>query len=288
MKITISLALLLIGLVFRAQAQTSFQSDYGFIKHLESISSYDEASFFLRSIKDNHASEGQQDTISFYQGKFNYLKKNRFESISFFKNVGKSNLSYWNAAKFYSALQFAYLDNYEAGLSELSMVENLSSEERELLKLEQAGFSLLTRNYAHFDQISTSFDSEFFQFTEHQDELVRISSVLSGHKSKSPFLAGLFSAIVPGAGKYYIGQFGRGTMALMSNAVFALQAYEGYRKDGPKSPAFIVFGSIFSVFYVANIWGSVVAVRVQEKSFYDTQDEMVVLHMHIPLRLLYK
>ncbi|MEO9475215.1 MAG: hypothetical protein ABJG41_06760 [Cyclobacteriaceae bacterium] len=287
MRITISLALL-IGLVFRVHSQTDFQLDYGFVKHLESISSYDEASLFLESIKDNHTSAGQQDTISFYQGKFNYLNKNRFESISFFKNVGKSNLNYWNAAKFYSALQFGYLDNHEAGITELSLVENLSPEEQELLKLEEAGFSLLTRNYTQFYQISTSFDNEFFQFTEHQEELSRIARDLSTHKSKSPFLAGLFSAIVPGSGKYYIGQFGRGTMALMSNAIFALQAYEGYRKDGSKSPTFIVFGSIFSVFYVANIWGSVVAVRVQEKSFYDTQDEMVVLHMHIPLRLLYK
>lgn len=287
MRIKISLVLI-VGLTFQSYAQKSFTSDYKFVRHLESISAFDEGLLFLEGIKKKYNSPGKLDTISFYQGKFDYLQKNRFESISHFKMVGKSNLNYWNASRFYSALQYAYLSNFEAGISELNLVGALSQEEIELLKLQQAGFSLLTRDFISFDQYSNSFENDFFQLKEHQDEMIKISKVLSNYKTKSPFLAGVFSAMIPGAGKYYVGQFGQGTMAMMTNAIFALQAYEGYRKDGPKSPSFVIFGSIFSIFYVANIWGSVVAVRVEEKSFYDTQDEMVVLHMHIPLRLLYK
>lgn len=287
MRIKISLSII-IGLVFQAYSQESFLSDYGFIKHLESISAFDEASIYLQSMKAHYSSQGEQDTISFYQGKFNYFKKNRLKSIIHFGDVGKSNLEYWNSSRFYSAIQFAYLSNYEAGITELSLTESLSPQGNELLQLESAGFSLLTRNYVLFNKLADSFSDDFFQLKEHQEELVKIAGNLSSHKTKSPFLAGLFSTIVPGAGKYYVGQFGQGTMALMTNTIFALQAYEGYRKSGPKSPNFVIFGSIFAIFYVANIWGSVVAVRVEEKNFYNTQDEMVVLHMHIPLRLLFK
>ena len=36
-----------------------------------------------------------------------------------------------------------------------------------------------------------------------------------------------------------------------------VQAWEGYRKDGVKSPQFIVFSGLFAVFYASNIYGSV-------------------------------
>lgn len=65
---------------------------------------------------------------------------------------------------------------------------------------------------------------------------------------KSPALAGLYSALIPGMGKVYIYKPKQGFNMFLANAVLAVQAYESYRKRGVESARFIVFGSAFSFF----------------------------------------
>lgn len=77
---------------------------------------------------------------------------------------------------------------------------------------------------------------------------------------KSPVLAGLYSAAIPGAGKLYAGKKRQALNMLIMNVGLGLQAYESYSKAGISSARFIVFGGLFSVFYVSNIYGAVKAV----------------------------
>ncbi|MDQ3395533.1 MAG: hypothetical protein M3512_15690 [Bacteroidota bacterium] len=77
------------------------------------------------------------------------------------------------------------------------------------------------------------------------------------NERKSSILAGAYSALVPGLGKVYIGKKGQGINMFLANAIFGLQAYESYRKSGLNSPRFIIFGSIFSFYYLSNITGSI-------------------------------
>lgn len=271
-----------------AFSQNSFEKDFDFVLHLESLSYYEEGSQFLNSIKNQYSSQDQIDIISYYQGKFEYYQKNRIQAISFFKNVKDSNKDYFQSAKFYSALQYAYLENYGVAKEVLDELQSPSPILSELRKLESAGLSLLSRDMESFEGISSTFKSDYFMLNEHQEELNILNKKLIEKKSKSPFLAGLLSAIVPGAGKYYNGQFGQGTMSLVVSSLFGLQTFESYKKNGPKSPSFIIFGGIFSFFYISNIYGSVVSVTIEETSFNDTIDETILLHMHIPIRLLLK
>lgn len=275
-------------LVFELFSQDSFEKDFQFLLHLETLSEHEEGILFLRNIKEIYTTPGKSDTIAYYQGKFEYYNKNRFQSISFFNQVGKSNADYWRASRFYSSLEYAYLENLGVAKDVLGELGSLSPILDELKKIELAGLSLLSRNTGEFEAISATFNDQFFLLKEHQDRLVDLHEELTSRKSKSPFVAGLMSAVLPGAGKYYNGKIGQGTMSLVVSGILGLQAYEGYRKDGPKSPAFLIFGSLFSVFYISNIWGSVVAIRIEETSFNETVDETILLHMHIPVRLLFK
>ncbi len=269
-------------------AQSQFSKDYEFLIHLESISSYNEGLVYLNNIKAKYTSQGQLDTLNFYQAKFEYFQKNRLQSISFFDKVSKENLGYWNASKFYSSLQFSYLGNYDLASKSLTFTDSLSSVLSELKNFELAGIALLSRDFDKYRTISNSYTSDHFQLKDHQIALDQTFKELQSQKNKSPFVAGMMSAVIPGAGKFYLGKIGQGTMSLMTTGIFALQAYEGFRKGGPKSPAFLIFGGLFSVFYIGNIWGSVVAVRVEQLSINESNDETILLHMHIPMRLLLK
>jgi hypothetical protein len=73
---------------------------------------------------------------------------------------------------------------------------------------------------------------------------------------KKPFLAGLFSAIVPGLGKLYIGNIRSFSMTLISNSLFALQSIESYKSKGINHPFTVFNMTFFSGFYAVNIYGS--------------------------------
>lgn len=79
---------------------------------------------------------------------------------------------------------------------------------------------------------------------------------------KSPALAALLSAVVPGAGKFYCGQYGDGFYSLFLAGATGLLAWDGFRDDGLHSIRGWIFGSLGAVFYTGNIYGSAVAARV--------------------------
>lgn len=80
------------------------------------------------------------------------------------------------------------------------------------------------------------------------------------HKNKA--LAGLYSSIIPGAGKAYCGRSTDGLFSLLMIGLTGWQAYEGFDKDGVRSVKGWVYGSIGGVLYLGNIYGSVVAAQI--------------------------
>lgn len=78
---------------------------------------------------------------------------------------------------------------------------------------------------------------------------------------KSPALAASMSAIVPGSGKVYAGQWKDGIIGFLFIASSAWQSYRGFQKNGVESAYGWIFGGISFGFYTGNIFGSYKAVR---------------------------
>lgn len=78
---------------------------------------------------------------------------------------------------------------------------------------------------------------------------------------KSPFLAGTLSALVPGTGKIYTGDWKDGIISMIFVGANAFAAYRGFNQDGVQSVYGWVFSAIGTGFYVGNIYGSVKAAR---------------------------
>jgi tetratricopeptide (TPR) repeat protein len=75
-------------------------------------------------------------------------------------------------------------------------------------------------------------------------------------KPKSRLLASLMSAILPGTGKIYSKQFGNGIFSLVLVGTTGLLAWDGFRENGIHSVRGWIFGSLCSIFYTGNIYGS--------------------------------
>jgi len=98
--------------------------------------------------------------------------------------------------------------------------------------------------------------------------------------TRSPFLAGFFSAIVPGAGRIYTGRVGDALNSLLTVGLTGWQAYDGFRRDGISSVKGWGFGAISGIFYVGNIYGSVISARFYNRHV--TDEFLATLFIEFP------
>ena len=88
--------------------------------------------------------------------------------------------------------------------------------------------------------------------------------------TRSPFLAGALSTILPGAGRLYTGfRIGDALTSLITVGFSGWQAYDGFRSDGLLSVKGWTFGTLCSIFYVGNVYGSVISARVYNRHVED-------------------
>ena len=87
--------------------------------------------------------------------------------------------------------------------------------------------------------------------------------------SRSPFLAGILSTIIPGAGRLYTGRLGDALTSLLTVSLTGWQAYDGFQKDGLSSAKGWALGTLSGIFYVGNIYGSVISARVYNRHVKD-------------------
>jgi hypothetical protein len=101
-------------------------------------------------------------------------------------------------------------------------------------------------------------------------------------RRKSPALAGLLSAVIPGLGKIYAGKPHESLHTFMPVAFNAVQAGEGFYHLQWKSPHFYFFGAATALFYTSNVVGSVRASKRKNSEFEDkirlnTENEIIRL-----------
>jgi len=77
---------------------------------------------------------------------------------------------------------------------------------------------------------------------------------------KSEVWAGIFSAIIPGAGKIYTQEYGDGITAFILTGLFAYLAYTNFDHDHPTRAW--IFTAIGAGFYAGNIYGSVASAQI--------------------------
>lgn len=92
---------------------------------------------------------------------------------------------------------------------------------------------------------------------------------------KSQFIGGLLSTIIPGSGRIYGGRLGDGISSFLFTAGMGLLTYN-YHKKGKEGHTY-VFGGITLLFYLSDIYGSIVSVKLfneyEEEKFIETLEQ---------------
>jgi hypothetical protein len=87
--------------------------------------------------------------------------------------------------------------------------------------------------------------------------LQAISGDAVGFPLKRPFVGGLLSALLPGSGKAYVGNWEDGIISMVMVGMSAWQAYRGFDRRGTGSVYAWSYAVIGTAFYIGNIYGSV-------------------------------
>jgi len=129
--------------------------------------------------------------------------------------------------------------------------------------------SIQLKSFRKLTTISMLYEAEFNILREDfispfdEDELNAVASFYDYKVDphyKSPALAGMLSAIIPGTGKIYVGEWGDGITALLVTSLFAFLAYDNFQAD--HTTRAWIFTGLGAFFYAGNIYGSIASAQI--------------------------
>jgi TM2 domain-containing membrane protein YozV len=90
-------------------------------------------------------------------------------------------------------------------------------------------------------------------------ELLELTASINSLPSRSPVLAAVFSAFIPGTGKLYAGRTEDGIVSFILVGLCAGMAVYSFLSEGTQSVKAWLYTSVGGIFYLGDIWGSIVA-----------------------------
>lgn len=249
-----------------------------FGKHLIDEGYYKEAILYLNEFDESN-NVSLRDSIHFLLGKANFYDKNFAQSQDYFKLVSLETLR--EPSLIYFSLAELYQNNFNKTHRILS---SLSS--NDLTSLITKGDFILS---GKLDSArSTSVHQSNYIIRKHNNDLDKTIERMETYKRKSPFLAATFSAIVPGAGKFYSGKVGEGVASLLMVGILTASSIEQYNNGGFSNPQFYLMALPGLFFYVGGIYGSYFSVNVANVEFENKVRNEVLFHLHIPFKSIYR
>lgn len=239
---------LLIFMVFTFQLKA--QVNVPLIKHFAYNDLNNEHKTYLELLEQQH---GITDSLKYFKTKFSLLNKDTSNFI----------VDYKNCSLCYSDTN---LLKYSASyLAKISLKQTRQFWEQEF----GLGYhwSKKTLLYKSFDLLEhPENDVNFLPYTLqiHYNEYRHASQ-------KKLWAAGLLSAIIPGAGKLYIGRERSFFGSFLVNTLYGITAYESIKKKGFKNGYTIFATGAFSIFYLSNIYGTIFdlkRLRIEKKKHF--------------------
>lgn len=235
---------------------------------------------------NNNMDAAIYDSLNYFAGLGYFNLKILDSSLLYFRQV--SGGYFYHQAAFYTVFNQAYLKKSNEAKNSLETIKiEKDSMLEKLRNFEYACIALLDRDYQKYNEHSKRFSYAYFSFAEEEKNAKEHFLQLKKIKRKSPLLAGVISSVLPGSGKFYAGYRGQGIASLMTVGVLGISAVESYYRLGARSPQFITFGSLFTIFYIGNIWGSTVSVKIARDHKFREIDDQILFDMHIPLRRIF-
>lgn len=274
------LTIYLLTLSFTSQSQSTQNN---FVEYLYNSNQYKHVIDYLQHIKHNQQNMISADSANFMIGKSYYHLQEHVNSNQYLQKVSPSVVNY-NESRFLININAIYNEDFKTGYNALNDLEVEDSIVADLKYFELSGLALLNRDLAAYENFNQRITQNYYYFSNERASLQTVAEELRNKKLKSPWIAGVATAIIPGAGKFYAGKRGQGIYSFVISMFLALQVWESYRIDGIESSRFIIYGSLFSLFHAGNIWSSALTVKNYNNEYNEAVNYRIKMDLHIPLR----
>lgn len=266
----------------------TFTENICFMNYLIDNNLTDDALTLLKNLNTQKTlTFSQSDSINYYIANIYYHKEQYDSAIYYYDKISLDN-PFSLKSEFYLCNSYIKSDSILHAKENLLKISSSDTSIIELIQFQLSGIALLERNYHAFDNYAKKFTYQNPNLLVEEKNLMDCSLKIKQLKKKSPFIAGSLSTLVPGLGKVYAGKPKQGISAFLPIAILGLQAYEAYQKDGIKNARFIIFGSLFSVFYIGNIWGSALSVHVVNQEMNNEVNRQILFNLDIPLHRFFR
>lgn len=154
--------------------------------------------------------------------------------------------------------------NYQEAKTFWESNVNLPISDKAILSATSA---ILQDNYKNANEILGNLKNEDHKLAfEYKDLALKAGQI----KKKSPALAGLMSAIIPGSGRVYAKDWKDGLVSFLFVGTMAFQSYRGFLKSGTQSTRGWIYGGVALGFHLGNIYGSVSSAKAYNKKRFQT------------------
>ena len=231
-------ALLLICTLYGSAGHS--QLNPAFIHHVSDLGLKEEHWRYLSEV------ENQSDTLHYYKAKFHLQYGNDSLFFSSYKHCRGLFLEDTNAV----LRSHHYFLTSQYSFSKMWFNDFIVGKDS-LLGIPLVFLSIEEPSKVSVETLPGTLRQDFLRFNKYE--------------RKKPIVAATFSALIPGAGKLYIGNKGSFFLTFTSLAVIGLQTWESYRQLGIEHPLTIIGGSLFSIYYGVNVFGSYRATKEKKK-----------------------
>jgi hypothetical protein len=196
----------------------------------------------------------RNDTIIFKTG-LAYLFINDYRSsIDNFAKIPYSSSFYINSNL--EQMKVHFLMNDYSGLREFYK-KNFFDEDY------SSGFGKKLFNFSYLRNNMELPEKEKFLYPFASSDKDKLTSFYDWKKDppyKSPAIAGILSALVPGSGKIYTGDISDGVISFLVTGIFAFLAYDNFRANHDTRAW--IFSGLTAFFYSGNVYGSIAAAQI--------------------------
>jgi len=257
-----------------------------FARHLSDSRNYQEVIDLTNEIPPMITKSGA-DSLYFYRAWAMYNLKRVSEGVENFRKVS-SNSRLFKRSMFFSAWSLSYLGKYDEAKHDLALIKNPDKLEQELIQIQYSGLYILNSHADSALLVLNKLRKQTSIYIDQIDLLKDKAIETMAFRPRSMVVSGLLSAIVPGAGKIYAGEKGTGIGSFLLLAGLGGMTAENILKSGIASWNSILITGLFSIFYLGNVYGSIISIKTYRERFYEGQEQAIVATMLIPLRDYYR
>ena len=249
---------------------------------------------FLRHLRDNRLDSdlltllqqpyAPSDTLTYLRGISLFDKRKISQAADLLASVPADSPSAV-PARLHAAVAEAYLGDYTRAVR---LIPTDAGPYHSIAAYQRGALALMQGDGKAWEAARKDIDAQDYALSEGLRVMDDIARTRFETRQKSPWLAGMLSAVLPGSGKIYAGRVGEGVSALLTVGGLGAITAEQWKKHGSRSWQTLAAGSLCAIFYLGNIYGSYLSVSIENDERLASENTLLLYHLHIPLRSLFR